>query len=116
MSYEVYTTKTVEKAIARLPGDAHDRMNEAIDALADDPRPPGCKNLGGATATASGSASGGHSTGSTIGRGGSMWSESHTGATSTAAEAPSAHRPGPIGHENNQGLTYAEPQPPLSPT
>ena len=47
MSYEVYTTKTVEKTIARLPGDAHDRMNEAIDALADDPRPPGCKNLGG---------------------------------------------------------------------
>jgi hypothetical protein len=45
-----------------------------------------------------------------------MWSESHTGATSTAAEAPSAHRPGPIGHENNQSLTYAEPQPPLSPT
>jgi mRNA interferase RelE/StbE len=47
VSYEVYTTRTVEKAIARLPGDVHDRMNEAIDALADDPRPPGCKNLGG---------------------------------------------------------------------
>jgi hypothetical protein len=74
VSYEVYTTRTVEKAIARLPGDAHDRMNEAIDALADDPRPPGCKNLGGATATASGSASGGRSTASTIGSGGSMWS------------------------------------------
>jgi hypothetical protein len=27
-----------------------------------------------------------------------MWSESRTGATSTAAEAPSPHRPGPIGH------------------
>jgi hypothetical protein len=46
VSYEVYTTKTVEKAIARLPGDAHDRMNEAIDALADDPQPPGCKKPG----------------------------------------------------------------------
>jgi hypothetical protein len=27
-----------------------------------------------------------------------MWSESRTGATSTAAEAPSPHRPDPIGH------------------
>ena len=106
MSYEVYTTKTVEKAIARLPGDAHDRMNKAIDALADDPRPPGCKNLGGATATASGSASGGHSTGSTIGRGGSMWSESHTGATSTGAKAPTPHSPGPIGQGIEEGIIH----------
>ena len=47
MSYEVHTTGKVEKAIARLPSDAYDRMNDAIDALADDPRPPGCKKLGG---------------------------------------------------------------------
>jgi len=47
VSYEVHTTGKVEKAIARLPSDAYDRMNDAIDALADDPRPPGCKNLGG---------------------------------------------------------------------
>jgi len=47
VSYEVHTTGKVEKAIARLPSDAYDRMNDAIDALADDPRPPGCKKLGG---------------------------------------------------------------------
>jgi hypothetical protein len=97
VSYEVYTTRTVEKAIARLPGDAHDRMNEAIDALAEDPRPV-ARTWAGATATASGSASGGRSTESTTGSGESMWSESRTGARSTAAEAPSPHRPGPIGH------------------
>ena len=47
MSYEVRLTGKVEKAIAKLPSDAFDRMNEAIDALRDDPRPPGCKKLGG---------------------------------------------------------------------
>lgn len=47
MPYEVFTTGKVEKAIARLPGDAHARMNDAIDALADDPRPPGCESLSG---------------------------------------------------------------------
>ena len=47
MSYEVLTTGNVEKAIARLPGDAYPRMNDAIDALADDPRPPGCEKLSG---------------------------------------------------------------------
>jgi mRNA interferase RelE/StbE len=47
VSYEVRITGKVEKAIAKLPSDAFDRMNEAIDALGDDPRPPGCKKLGG---------------------------------------------------------------------
>ena len=45
VSYDVFTSGKVEKAIARLPADAYQRMNEAIDALADDPRPPGCKRL-----------------------------------------------------------------------
>ena len=47
MSYDVFTTRKVEKAIARLPEDAYQRMNDAIDALADDPRPPGCEKLSG---------------------------------------------------------------------
>lgn len=47
MSYDVFTTGKVEKAIARLPEDAYQRMNDAIDALAEDPRPPGCEKLSG---------------------------------------------------------------------
>lgn len=47
MSYEVFTTGKVEKAIARLPEDTYQRMNDAIDALADDPRPPSHEKLSG---------------------------------------------------------------------
>jgi mRNA interferase RelE/StbE len=47
VSYEVFTTGKAEKAIARLPEAAYQRMNAAIDALADDPRPPGCEKLSG---------------------------------------------------------------------
>ena len=47
MSYDVFTTRKVEKEIARLPEDAYQRMSDAIDALADDPRPPGCEKLSG---------------------------------------------------------------------
>ncbi len=47
MSYEVFTTGKVEKAIARLPEDVYRRMNDAIDDLANDPRPPGCEKLSG---------------------------------------------------------------------
>jgi mRNA interferase RelE/StbE len=47
VSYEVRITGKVEKAIAKLPSDAFDRMNEAIEALGHDPRPSGCKKLGG---------------------------------------------------------------------
>jgi mRNA interferase RelE/StbE len=47
VNYEVFTTGKVEKAMARLPEDAYQRMNDAIDALADDPRPPGCEKLSG---------------------------------------------------------------------
>jgi mRNA interferase RelE/StbE len=47
VSYDVFTTRKVEKAIARLPEDTYGRMNTAIDALADDPRPSGCKKLRG---------------------------------------------------------------------
>lgn len=47
MSYEVFTTGKVEKAIARLPEDTYQRMNAALDALADDPRPSGHEKLSG---------------------------------------------------------------------
>ena len=47
MSHDVFTTGKVEKAIAGLPEDAYQRMSDAIDALADNPRPPGCEKLSG---------------------------------------------------------------------
>jgi mRNA interferase RelE/StbE len=47
VSYDIFATGKVEKAIARLPEDTYQRMNDAIDALADDPRPPGCEKLSG---------------------------------------------------------------------
>jgi mRNA interferase RelE/StbE len=47
VSYDVFTTRKVVKAIARLPEDAYQRMSDTIDALADDPRPPGCEKLSG---------------------------------------------------------------------
>jgi mRNA interferase RelE/StbE len=43
VSYGIFATGKVEKAIARLPEDNYQRMNDAIDAL----RPPGCEKLSG---------------------------------------------------------------------
>ena len=40
-------TNKATKAIARLPRPAQERVAEAILALADDPRPVGCKKLVG---------------------------------------------------------------------
>jgi mRNA-degrading endonuclease RelE of RelBE toxin-antitoxin system len=36
VSYDIFATGKVEKAIARLPEDTYQRMNDAIDALADE--------------------------------------------------------------------------------
>ncbi len=48
MSYEVLTTrKATNKAIARLPDTAYQRVNDAIGGLSNDPRPPGCVKLSG---------------------------------------------------------------------
>lgn len=47
MSYEVFIRRKAEKAIARLPDDVYGRMNDAINDLAADPRPPGCEKLTG---------------------------------------------------------------------
>ena len=47
MSYEVSVTRKASKALARLPDTAYGRMQAAIDGLANDPRPSGCKKLGG---------------------------------------------------------------------
>jgi mRNA interferase RelE/StbE len=47
VSYDVFITRKVEKALTRLPKDTYARMTAAIDALADDPRPSRCKKLSG---------------------------------------------------------------------
>ena len=47
MSYEVSVTRKASKALARLPDAAYGRMKAAIDGLANEPRPSGCKKLGG---------------------------------------------------------------------
>ena len=45
--YEVRFERTVEKLYRRLPKDLLVRLDRAILALADDPRPPGSKKLVG---------------------------------------------------------------------
>ena len=48
MTYRVVITKKATKAIQALPATARHRVADAILALAEDPRPAGCKKLVGA--------------------------------------------------------------------
>ena len=45
--YQVLLERSAERDLRRLPADVHDRVIEAIGALAGDPRPPGCRKLAG---------------------------------------------------------------------
>ena len=45
--YRVLLERAVEKDLARLSSEAHDRVIAAIQALAINPRPPGCRKLVG---------------------------------------------------------------------
>ena len=47
VSYEVLTTRKANKAIARLPDTAYQRVKDAIKELTNDPRPPECVKLSG---------------------------------------------------------------------
>jgi mRNA interferase RelE/StbE len=47
MNYSVEFTVAAQKEILRIPKRSAQRIAEAIDALADNPRPPGCKKLVG---------------------------------------------------------------------
>jgi mRNA interferase RelE/StbE len=47
VSYEVFIARKANKAIARLPDMAYQRVKDAIADLANDPRPPGCTKLSG---------------------------------------------------------------------
>lgn len=43
--YEVVIEKRADRELRRLPKTDRERVSDAIAALAEDPRPPGCKKL-----------------------------------------------------------------------
>ena len=45
--YSVLLERAAEKDLSRLPAETHDRVIEAIQALASNPRPVGCRKLTG---------------------------------------------------------------------
>ncbi|MCK6555229.1 hypothetical protein L6Q96_11730 [Candidatus Binatia bacterium] len=45
--YRVLLERGAEKELARLPSETHDHIVAAIQALASNPRPPGCRKLAG---------------------------------------------------------------------
>ncbi len=47
MSYRLSIPRRVSKRMEKLPTEVYDRVDGAILALADDPRPPGCTRLKG---------------------------------------------------------------------
>ncbi len=49
MSYRVEFTSSAEREFLRLPKADRERVGQRIDLLANNPRPPGCIKLAGAT-------------------------------------------------------------------
>lgn len=47
MSYEVFILRRAQKELADLPKTDYERMRDAVMALAENPRPAGCKKLTG---------------------------------------------------------------------
>ena len=47
MTYAVTILRSAQKQLAKLDARTRSRISSAIHALADDPRPPGCKKLTG---------------------------------------------------------------------
>jgi mRNA interferase RelE/StbE len=45
--YRVLLERAAEKDLSRLPAETHDRVIKAIQALASNPRPVGCRKLTG---------------------------------------------------------------------
>lgn len=46
-AYALYVRRRVDKNLEKLPQEIQDRLNAAIDKLADEPRPPGSTPLKG---------------------------------------------------------------------
>jgi len=49
MPYRLRITRSAVKELKRLPEGIQQRIRQAIQVLADDPRPPGCRKLKGRT-------------------------------------------------------------------
>lgn len=47
MSYQVSILRRAQKELAALSGNTFERIRDALRALAEDPRPAGCKKLKG---------------------------------------------------------------------
>lgn len=47
MAYSVTVQRRAQKQIARFPSNVHDRIGKALQALGENPRPPGCRKLRG---------------------------------------------------------------------
>jgi len=47
MSYDVFILRRAQKELANLPKTDYERMRDAVMALAENPRPAGCKKLTG---------------------------------------------------------------------
>ena len=45
--YRVFLERSAERDLGRLSSEVHDRVITAIQALATNPRPPGCRKLTG---------------------------------------------------------------------
>ena len=50
MSYEIILPKSVRKNLDRLSDEIAERIMDALEGLKSQPRPPGCKKLGGENA------------------------------------------------------------------
>ena len=47
MTYKIFIEKPAQKSLSRIPSVYQDRIISAIQALAKNPRPAGCKKLSG---------------------------------------------------------------------
>jgi mRNA interferase RelE/StbE len=47
VSYSLFVESRADRYLAKLPQDVQERLDEAIDGLADDPRPAGSRKLRG---------------------------------------------------------------------
>lgn len=47
MSYSLFVLRRTQKELAGLPSEVFERLRDAIRALAQSPRPPGCQKLTG---------------------------------------------------------------------
>lgn len=46
-AYALYLEKRADKTLSRLPAEVRERLEDALDSLADDPRPAGAVKLSG---------------------------------------------------------------------